>query len=135
MRYDGFRLAPSGIIRVIWALFQYQFSMLTLFYYWSRKEHELSTTYEWHIKNPVELQVVKIRRRHNPANLTFILYLFDHSKEDIEKLISDEFDELTARDDGYSPVVKGSTSAIFRHGYSARYGIHTLMDNLALIAS
>jgi hypothetical protein len=34
--------------------------------------------------------------------------------------------ELTVKDDGYPLVVEGSTYATFRHGYSARYGIHTL---------
>jgi hypothetical protein len=41
--------------------------------------------------------------------------------------MSYEFDELTTEGGGYLPVVEGSTSAIFRHGYSARHGIYTLL--------
>jgi hypothetical protein len=41
--------------------------------------------------------------------------------------MSDEFDELTNDGDEYVLDIEGSTSAIFRHGYSARYGIYTLL--------
>jgi hypothetical protein len=40
--------------------------------------------------------------------------------------MSDGFDELTNEGDEYVLDIEGSTSAIFRHGYSARYGIYTL---------
>lgn len=43
------------------------------------------------------------------------------------KWMFEEFDDLTAGADGYFLVVEGSTPAIFRHGYFARYGIYTLV--------
>lgn len=49
-----------------------------------------------------------------------------HGKYTMAKWMSEEFDDLTAGADGYFLVVQGSTRALFRHGYFARYGIYTL---------
>lgn len=48
--------------------------------------------------------------------------------------MSDEFDELTTQNGGYFSVGEGSNFAIFRHGYSARYGIHTYCARLAILS-
>lgn len=69
------------------------------------------------------IQRAKVRR--GTVRITGLL--FDSAEVALKSIsrgwISGEFDAMIAEGDGYFLIVDSGTSAIFRHGYSTRYGI------------
>lgn len=83
------------------------------------KEHDVSKTYKSHVCVLVWLQGSTLRRCNSLTYWNFFCDWSGHSEEQMVKWMSDEFKGFNYEGDKYLPVVKGSTSAIFRHGMYA----------------